>query len=389
MDQDRLAYLFSKYLQNTISKTELADLLRRIKKEDDAILDDIIDRLGYAGKEPLGLLQDDFDQNKNYERIREQIMGEPLVRRSRFFNLKKTILFAASVLLIVSIGLFFLQRQFDNAQVLSDNDIQLPEGQQAVIILEDGSSLDLMKSDKKLLDREGIQLVLSATGEVTFRINTRDGKHTKNHTFLSPKGTSSVVILSDGTKVWLNSGSKITYPTVFSSQQRAVTLDGEAYFEVQHNPLQPFIVSSGRTAIRVLGTEFNVATNIETDKIFTTLVSGSVEVHTANNMELLKPNMQSVTHTFSDQIETREIELREVLAWKEGYFRFKNDDIKVVLNKIKTWYDIDGFEIKNYTQDRFTGSIVRTRKLSELLGQLEKISNYKFRIEEGRVIVMN
>lgn len=151
---------------------------------------------------------------------------------------------------------------------------------------------------------------------------------------------------------------------------------------------KPFVVSAGDTKIEVVGTKFNVATNLEPSKTITTLVSGEVNVNVQNKNTLLKPGRQSITAQGSDQIQIKEVNLREVMAWKEGYFRFMNDDIETVLNKIKTWYDIQGYEIGKTTSDRFTGAIKRTRKLSELLSQLETISDYTFKIKEGRVYVM-
>src|SRR5690606_12870584 len=138
--------------------------------------------------------------------------------------------------------------------------------------------------------------------------------------------------------------------------------------------------------IKVLGTEFNVAMNIEPEEIITTLISGAVAVYIKDNSVALSPGTQSITTPFSSTIKTHSVDSREIIAWKEGYLRFKDNDVESVLNKIKAWYDIKGFEVKEVTADRFTGSVMRTKKLSDLLRQLEKVSNYKFKIMEQKII---
>lgn len=388
MSRDKLKYLLSKYIYNTITKSELEELLREIQECDEKALNSLIDGFQDQQAATLKNLSSTFNQKRVFEKINNQIHHNQSETQKKF-SFKLGFSIAAAILLIASFSFLWLKKENFTKEILSDiNDIQLPNPNLALITLEDGTNLTVSNEYEDVLREEGIQLITDINGELIYKIKASKANTTTYQTFHSPKGISSRILLADGSTVWLNSDSKITYPTSFSADIRHVTLDGEAYFDIIHLNKRPFIVEANGTDIKVLGTEFNIATKKDTDKTYTTLVSGSVEVQTPNNKLQLKPGLQSITMPLSDHIETHTVDLREITAWKDGYFRFNDDDIGTVLSKIKAWYDIDDVEIQNNTSDRFSGSIMRTRKLSDLLSQLEKISNYKFKITEGGVIVM-
>lgn len=389
MEREKLKYLFTKYTNNTITRSELMDLLSRMRGMDEESLDSVLEELKNQGLSVFKGQNDLFNSEKVFEKIQNQIHENSFEKNLRKQRFKKWMSIAAAVVLIIGVSLvWFKKGGLIDPEIVETNEIQLPDQNLAVVTFEDGSMLSLSAADEETLNKEGIELVTMANGELMFRIKPAKRTESRFQTFRSPKGTSSTVVLADGSTVWLNSGAEITYPTSFSSEQRKVSLEGEAYFDVFHNPDHPFVVSANGTDIKVLGTEFNIATGRDNPQTFTTLISGSVEVYTATQKTKLKPGLQSVTDFSSDQIKTREVDLREVTAWKDGYFRFKDDDIQEVLSKIQTWYDIQDIDIQENTHDRFTGSVMRTRKLSDLLEQLEKISSYRFEIKEGRVTVM-
>jgi ferric-dicitrate binding protein FerR (iron transport regulator) len=120
----------------------------------------------------------------------------------------------------------------------------------------------------------------------------------------------------------------------------------------------------------------------------TTLIKGKVAVSAGQNQQILSPGMQAQTDLRTKQIVLQEADLKEVLAWRDGFFRFSEDNIETVLRKVSEWYDIKEIKVQSSSRDTFTGMIKRTKKLSDLFGQLEKISNYKFKIQDGRVLVM-
>lgn len=389
MNLDRLKHLLSKYLNNSIDKDELTELFLLMKTVDEGLLNSLVDDTLAKDTFILENLKEKFNKERVFESTKRAISKKELKSHRKSIP-KKWLTIAASVIATLTVGILWNNVYIHDKYTIAthSNDIMLPDYNQAVISMEDGRAYNLLHTSEKILEKEGIEQIELSSGELAFKIKSRGGPITERRTFHSPKGSSSSLILADGTKIWLNSGSSLTYPTQFDTDSRRVSIDGEAYFEVAHDLKTPFIVLAENTQIKVLGTEFNIATNIKSDDIFTTLVSGSVEVNTNNKNIILAPGMQSASNKSSGSLKSYAVDVRQVLAWKEGYFRFHDDDIETVLDKIKTWYNIDEYDIQHHTTDRFSGSVLRTRKLSELLSQLEKISNYKFIIQDGRVQVM-
>jgi ferric-dicitrate binding protein FerR (iron transport regulator) len=188
---------------------------------------------------------------------------------------------------------------------------------------------------------------------------------------------------SDGSLVWLNAGTSVTYPVRFSGKERRVSLEGEAYFEVAHNSAMPFIVSNGTTGITVLGTRFNVkAYDDEETRI--TLLEGSVKVDVPGAQRLLKPGQQAKVGSSLEVVSNADLE--EVMAWKNGLFRFDNADIYAIMRKVARWYDIKVVYEGNASPDRFQGTISMDTRLSELLEVLE-LNKIGYAIENRTVTI--
>lgn len=387
MNQVRLKYLMSKYVDNTISKSELAEFLAGMS---DVEVDDVTELVDFEAEELDALFDKEEYVLKGDEKFLEKLKTKVDVsinNRSVISSYKISIAIVVALLLVV--GCFFYERQSPVlVDKLAHEDISLPENNLATVTLQNGKSYSLLHTHEDVLAEEGLELVKSTNGELFFKVAETSEEGVVYRTFNSPKGVSSKLVLSDETVVLLNSGASLTYPSRFSAANREVTIVGEAFFDVTHRDQHPFLVRVDNTLIKVLGTTFNIVTDAVDNKVLTTLVSGSVEVSTPKARDLIKPGMQSISDQLSGELLHKSVAIRDVLAWKEGYFRFNEDDIRSVFNKIKSWYAIDEFEILANTNDRFTGAVKRTQKLSELLEQLEKISSYKFKITEGRVIVM-
>lgn len=391
MDTYKFKALISKYLDHSISKEELAELFDQINVASKDELESLMDELGL---ENLANIQGDnsnFNKSGVFDQIKVQLNQDGNIK-----SIKPSIKYgtwigiAAALLCVIGLSYYWIKSNGISEQnKISQNEIELPNQNLAQITLEDGRTISLMETSEKVLQEEGIHLLKDSTGNTIIKINPNiEENKSEMQTFISPKGATAMLILPDGSRVWLNSNSKLTYPSHFSSNVRGVALEGEGYFDVEHLNDKPFIVQANGTGIRVLGTEFNIATNNKSLKTTTTLISGSVEVNTNKNRVKLTPGNQSISQKSSHHIDVHKVDLKDVIAWKQGYFRFKDDDIETVLVKIQEWYNIEDIELMAHTSDRFTGSVVRTKKLSDLLGQLEKISNYKFKIVMGRVIVM-
>lgn|GEM_PF-135852 len=385
----RLKGLLSKYLKDSLGNKELEELRKGILDYGiDALLSDcgehLMDRV--VAKE---LLKTTHLQNAAVEESPAPINTS---QKENIFaiRLKRWIAVAAVVVSIGLVGSFFVNVYRRDVMTVYGlvEDVKLPDHNEAIISFDDGVSYALLRTDAAILAKRGIEIVKLPNGETLFKIKAVMGGKAGDQTFYSPKGSLSRLVLSDGSRVTLNSDTKLTYPSRFENDRRIVRVVGEAYFEVTHYEGRPFVVSAENTKIKVLGTVFNVATNLKREKVLTTLMSGAVIVGTNNRKMRIKPGTQAASNKYSGEIEKYKVDVRDILAWKQGYFRFKDDDIFDVMEKVKTWYDIKEYRIEGSTDDRFSGTVLRTRKLSELLNQLEKISNYRFKIIDRRVVVM-
>jgi ferric-dicitrate binding protein FerR (iron transport regulator) len=216
------------------------------------------------------------------------------------------------------------------------------------------------------------QLTKGDNGQLIYTVGSSAGRVPVYNTVSTARGRQFRFTLQDGTKVWLNAGSSITFPTVFTGHERNVNISGEVYLEVAKNKTMPFHVKSNDVTITVLGTHFNVRAYADEKEIKTTLLEGSVKVDRNNSDVTLKPGQEARVVAASDQkISVRPADVESVTAWTNGYFRFDNADIYQVMGEIKRWYDVDVKFEGEMRRHEFVGQIARSSKLSEVLKILE------------------
>lgn len=271
--------------------------------------------------------------------------------------------------------------------VVQSADVEPPQSSQAFITLSGGRKIPLKGiNEYNLTEQDGTKIVKADNGEITYQTggNAATDSGTVYNTLWNPRGSRVVQMrFSDGSLVWLNAGTSVTYPVRFSGKERRVSLEGEAYFEVAHNSAMPFIVSNGTTGITVLGTRFNVkAYDDEETRI--TLLEGSVKVDVPGAQRLLKPGQQAKVGSSLEVVSNADLE--EVMAWKNGLFRFDNADIYAIMRKVARWYDIKVVYEGNASPDRFQGTISMDTRLSELLEVLE-LNKIGYAIENRTVTI--
>ena len=206
------------------------------------------------------------------------------------------------------------------------------------------------------------------------------------NTVSTPRGGQYQIVLSDGSKVWLNAASSIRFPTAFSGSLREVELTGEAYFEVAKNKEKPFQVKVRDMKIAVLGTHFNVKAYEDEAETKTSLLEGSVKIIQGKEAGLLKPGQQAVINFKDDKVKIATADMVEVIAWKNGLFRFEGANIETIMREIGRWYDVEIVYAGKVPMRRFEGKINRNAGLSEVLRILE-LSNVKFSIAGKKIIV--
>jgi len=194
--------------------------------------------------------------------------------------------------------------------------------------------------------------------------------------------------LPDGSRVWINAASSIRFPTAFTGNARRVEVNGEAYFEVAKNKSMPFMVKVNNAEVQVLGTHFNIMAYDEEDVVSTTLLEGSVKFVTGDKISILKPGQQSQLSKDGQVKLVNDVDVDQVVAWKNGLFVFDNSELGTVMRQLSRWYDIDVvYRTRNVTTS-FVGEVPRTSKLSDVLKVIELTSKMHFEVAGKKVIVM-
>jgi transmembrane sensor len=358
---------------------------------------------GSFQKNPKTLEATDELGENIFGKIQENISAVEENQYSPSFYYLKSISIAALILLFISTGLYF----YSNREILEPeqfteidvrNDI-LPGYNKAILTLADGSKISLDDAANGLLASQGnIAITKTENGQIVYEKNNVDKSKFISHrsainTIQTPKGGKYQIRLPDGSKVWLNSASTLIYPTTFAGNERKVQLKGEAYFEIAPNKNVPFRVESDNQIVEVLGTHFNINSYDDEDYVKTTLLEGSVKVILSSNpneiskTKLLKPGEQSLTKSSQSGIRIENADTEKAVAWKNGYFKFRNTPIKEIMREIERWYDVELVYEGKIPSDEFTGFISNDVKISAVLKIMEESGGVKFSVKGKKLKV--
>ncbi len=307
-------------------------------------------------------------------------------------------LWSSAAAIILVIGFILFQNTSEPQQRIVGNKTKLDipsrnvEFSEPVLILEDGSKLILSKDRLSALSgKRGLNIHQDSNGKLVYTVESAGNKSSAVlfNEIKTPAGQQFTIFLSDGTKVSLNAGSSLKFPTAFNTSERKVTLSGEAYFEVAKNKNKPFKVSTLNQEIEVLGTHFNVNAYNNEALNKTTLVEGSVKVKAKNaaHFAILKPGQQAALQTGSLVISQADVEA--ALAWKFGYFKFNNEDLESIMRKLERWYDVEVvYETEKNPNLAFDGRISQTKSISSILRIIEETGNVHFKVSGRRITVL-
>lgn len=345
---------------------------------------------------PAAFVAGEEEQEKRLlEQIRNKA-GLPAARRVAMWSTRGW--WAAAALVVVAGTAFLLYRGGSNgakegpAPIVQD--VQAPRSNRATITLADGSQLVLdSMANGTTASQAHAQLVKLAGGQVAYKDATpgsATGEPVYN-TLNNPRGSQVVTIaLADGSRVWLNAGSSLTYPVVFNGKKRSVQLKGEGYFEVAKNAGQQFVVTARGVQTEVLGTHFNINAYEEEADTKITLLEGAVQVQLPGAAQkgphILKPGEQASV-TAAGKLTTTRPELEQVTAWKQGDFYFSGADIETVMRQAARWYDLE-VEYRGKVTGTLSGDVSRSVNASELFHMLELTGRVGFEIQGRKVIVI-
>ena len=315
--------------------------------------------------------------------------------RKRRVYVRKILTYAAVIVLplAVVVGFLFLNREKDTLPIASEGVVKItPGGPRAVLITADQTVHELngvqgqreIEVEKGVVIKQGgANLEYDSLGapvqEVTLAMNT----------LKIPRGGEFRLKLSDGTNVYLNSASELKYPVRFDEKERRVYLSGEAYFEVTKDSDRPFYVVTEEVQVRVYGTEFNVNTH-QPGKVHTVLVDGKVGIKKRGMTGeiTMKPGELASFDRNAGTFEVKEVDVRQYVVWKDGYFTFENESLEQILNTLSLWYDVDVFfQSESAKQLVFTGYMKRYNDISEILNAITEVVGVNFTINEKTIIV--
>ena len=397
-NQYRIIYLLTGERKGILNQEELRELEEWISKEESNRL--FAERLADSKNrdESLNKLQyfADSQSLSQFKHTHQHL--KPAIRKSFIKNIP-SLYWAAAILFVfcTTIALYFTISsqpvQQEDQLTRAGRDIS-PGKDIAILQLANGKhiALEELKNDESL-DINGLRIVKSADGEISYSSSSASTDVHLTNRIVTPRGGQYKVRLSDGTRVWLGAESELEYPVQFESDKREVRLSGEAFFEVTHaqnntNEKIPFQVKMSLQTIEVLGTSFNVSAYPKDRTSRTTLVNGKIRINTAYSSDILRPGQQALVSKDAKNIQVYEVDVSNMDEWKNKSFRFEEESIQEIMNKVARWYDVDIIYEGKITEELFSGVVSKYENPANVLKLLELTGKVKFRIEGRRIIVM-
>ena len=394
-DKKIIENLVEKYILNICSREELDALLQIIQneKQQDAVTE--ILKLHWE-KFDKQISDGELNTEDKFSSLMKEIKAEtfavPAANTHKWYI---RLAAAAAIAGLIAMGIYFFLRPDPSMQVAktenvrsgNNNDV-LPGKNTATLTLSDGTTVILDEAQNGTVSTQGNTKILKLDNGILSYNASHKGNVVEvlYNTISTPKGGQYQVLLSDGSKVWLNAASSLKFPATFTGKERKVELLGEAYFEVAKNDNMPFKVEADGMEVEVLGTHFNINSYDDESTVRTTLLEGSVKINGAKSKSFLKPGQQAKLERDGDIKIVNNADVDQAVAWKEGRFQFNRADIHEVMRQIARWYNVS-IEYKGIVSSHFGGTISRDVNLSQVLEMLQLTGEVKFHVEDKKVVV--
>ena len=330
----------------------------------------------YSEQEKLELLEHVNDQVKS-------------IRRHRLYVGFYKIFAAACVIALLSVGVYSFFAPFT-----SDNQVATIEKNRSNF----EKDTRLVIAGERTIPLEEGDDVLYGGGEATissinqqderYAVDVNDSKVEYNE-LIVPKGRrASHLVLEDGSKVWVNSGSTFRFPTTFEKNKREVYVDGEIYIEIAKDAERPFFVKTSEMSVRALGTRFNVMAYPEEMEAAVTLVHGKVGVQTDHRQQILQPDEQYVYQTTTRRGTVRKVDVSQYVDWKDGILNFDSMPLEELTRRLGRWYDVDFFFVAEELKTlKYSGAFKKYNDIRYVLNIIEEITNVQFVLNERTIVV--
>lgn len=322
-----------------------------------------------------------------WKKLKERIQTDI---RSRKHRIWKTCSAAASIILLLALYQILMNLSTNEHKTDGKAEI-IPGRHNAILELADGSSLNLnrLTQENKTRIEQNVHI---DSNRLSYRHRSKDNRRKLEFNKISvPRGGEFQLILSDSTKVWLNSDSRLRFPIAFGSDKREIYLEGEAYFEVSKDSLRPFIIYTETQKVTVLGTSFGITSYPRENYETTTLTEGSLKVEFPqhdNKEYMLTPGLQIRYDRNAKEITRKQVSTDEFTAWKDGKYVFKKKRLEDMLNTLGRWYDFQVFYQNDECKEiLFSGEIQRFANFNSILNLLRKSSDADFTVTGNTVQV--
>jgi hypothetical protein len=383
MESNKMQNIIVKYLSNQATVSELDELDNWIKNPENEKLFQSYIRTNYA----IDYNLKKFNSDKIKLMLTNEIAKEQKV--FKFKKIRKRILYGAAASLVIGLvatGFFLNSNNFttpiEQAPIIVNATIEVGTDK-ATLTLEDGTVVALQKGNNyqtKTTQSNGEQIV--------YRAENRNSSKTAYNYLTIPRGGQFHLVLSDGTKVWLNSETQLKYPVAFTDgvTRQIELVYGEAYFEVSPSTKHKgakFKVLNQSQEVEVIGTEFNIKAYRDETNVYTTLVEGKVAVSSQGKNQILKPSEQSNLNLRNNSIAVNKVDVYNEISWKDGVFSFRKKPLGEIMKVLSRWYDIEvQFENQETKNARFNGVLGKEQKIEDILKRIKKfniINDYEIR----------
>ena len=332
-------------------------------------------------------LSEDFKIFNSVNSAKAKVIMNRKLKKNKIINFSSRVLpyVAASLIIFVFVG-----KSLFNQKEIKTSVIKIkPGSSKAILTLADGTFIDLKKT-KKTFIKNNEELEIKTTNKKIVYSNKSNSNDKIKYNYINiPRGGEYQVLLSDGTKVWINSETRLKYPEKFNSNERRIKLEyGEIFLEVSKDKNRPFIVESKSQKIKVLGTQFNLSSYKEEHYIITTLAEGSVSITNGNKKVKLKPGQQSRLNTKSNEIDVKEVNVDCYTAWKDGRFVLNDLSLDEIFNKISRWYNVKVFYLnKDVKNIILKGEMPKYEDFEKLLNIIKKSANIKIDVKDRTIVI--
>ncbi|MDR6785506.1 transmembrane sensor [Pedobacter africanus] len=379
-----LQFLIRQYANNNITPDQYQELMLRFNDpESYEMIQEVFDQIWTEGEvkeyhtvQEIDALYTNMKKNPGFKEKPKTRLWKPL-----------WISGIAAVLALMLFGLwFFNNRQNERDQIVLAKARMLTPGKTgATLTLANGKTIVLSNASRGMLGEEaGVKISKSAGGQLVYELSGVNAVADQINTLSTAPGETFSIRLPEGSVVWLNAGSSLSYhPSLLNKGQRRVELKGEGYFEVAKDAAHPFVVQTESQEVEVLGTKFNISNYRNEPEVTTTLLEGSVKVKNARAETLLKPGEHVLNN--GNELKVSKTDVRLAYAWKEGYFRFDETGMPDIVKQLERWYNVKIELAEGLTALRLTGKISRNNDISHVLSLIQETNRIRFEIDERRI----